>query len=271
MTAARDEALGAVESAEPVGLDDGAPTRLSAARSGQAVSLSFFRFDGWRGRAYAISRMATARAPLARDPDIGFYRLFGTGTGEGFSLSPNLGVWAVLATWPTYEHAKRGVADRPVFRGYRARANESWTVYLGPYAARGRWGGVEPFAPSGDRRTGERPAGGGGGPIAVLTRATIKTRHALAFWRRTPGISANVRDQSTLAFKIGMGESPGRKQVTFSIWRDAEAMRRFAYGDGPHAAAVRAVRDGDWFREELYARFRVLGTEGSWGGEDPLT
>ena len=39
---------------------------------------------------------------------------------------------------------------------------------------------------------------------------------------------------------------------------------------GPHAKAIEAVREGNWFREELYARFRILGDEGSWNGESPL-
>ena len=34
--------------------------------------------------------------------------------------------------------------------------------------------------------------------------------------------------------------------------------------------AIRAVREGGWFSEELYARFRVLGQAGTWGGQDPL-
>ena len=44
----------------------------------------------------------------------------------------------------------------------------------------------------------------------------------------------------------------------------------FARADGAHAQAIRAVREGRWFAEELYARFRIDGTEGSWGGRDPL-
>ena len=40
--------------------------------------------------------------------------------------------------------------------------------------------------------------------------------------------------------------------------------------DGPHAKAIRAVREGGWFKEELYARFTVLGSAGTWEGRDPL-
>src|SRR6056297_3505340 len=64
-------------------------------------------------------------------------------------------------------------------------------------------------------------------------------------------------------------EVPWLHQVTFSIWPDKASMNAFARG-GPHARAIRAVREEGWFREELYARFRVEGGAGSWGGHDPL-
>jgi hypothetical protein len=34
--------------------------------------------------------------------------------------------------------------------------------------------------------------------------------------------------------------------------------------NGPHAEAIRSVRKGDWFREELYARFKVYNQIGNW-------
>ena len=47
-------------------------------------------------------------------------------------------------------------------------------------------------------------------------------------------------------------------------------MAAFARRDGPHARAIRAVREGGWFSEELYARFQVVGDVGAWGGSSPL-
>ncbi|MEM6896867.1 MAG: spheroidene monooxygenase, partial [Pseudomonadota bacterium] len=34
--------------------------------------------------------------------------------------------------------------------------------------------------------------------------------------------------------------------------------------------AIRAVREGAWFKEELYARFAVTGDHGQWEGQSPL-
>ena len=103
-----------------------------------------------------------------------------------------------------------------------------------------------------------------------MTRATLKARITAQFWRRVPDISAAIGADPNVIFKIGVGEVPWIHQVTFSIWPDAASMATFAREDGPHARAIRAVREGNWFREELYARFRILGTQGTWDGANPL-
>ncbi len=228
----------------------------------QTVSLSFFRFAGPLARLWALGMMGAARRPLARVPQIGFWKLCGSGTGEGFTPLPNTAVYAILATWPSHEVARAQVETARIFRRYRARATESWTVFLTPTQARGAWSGRAPFVPG--------AGAGASGPIAALTRATVKPRIALQFWRRVPDISAMIGSDANVAFKIGIGEVPLLHQVTFSIWPDATAMAGFAR-TGPHAAAITAVRDGDWFSEELYARFAVQSDSGSWNGASPLS
>ncbi len=90
------------------------------------------------------------------------------------------------------------------------------------------------------------------------------------FWGRVPDIQNVIGDDPNVAFKIGIGEVPWLHQVTFSIWPDQASMNAFARESGPHARAIKAVRDEGWFKEELYARFRVLGDAGQWGGQSPL-
>lgn len=206
--------------------------------------------------------MGAARPMLARVPDIGFWKLLGSGTGEGFTPLPNTGVYAILAVWPDTATARARTAEAAVYRRYLHRARESWTLFLTPIAARGRWAGRAPFSTVADPQTG---------PIAALTRASVRPRKALKFWARVPDISAVIGADPEVAFKIGVGEVPLLHQVTFSIWPDARSMARFARADGPHARAIEAVRAGDWFSEELYARFRVAGERGTWAGTSPLS
>tara|TARA_R110002020_G_scaffold176756_12_gene369258 strand:+ start:10784 stop:11425 length:642 start_codon:yes stop_codon:yes gene_type:complete len=205
--------------------------------------------------------MGLARPGMARIPDVGFWKLCGSGTGEGFTPVPNISVYAILATWPDLSSARTHVNDNATFRRYRTRAREDWTVFLTPVDARGAWSGVQPF------KAGETAQDG---PVAALTRATIRPSAALRFWQRVPDISAAIGEDENVMFKIGIGEVPMLHQITFSIWPDAAAMARFARADGPHARAIDAVRRGRWFREELYARFRVLDHIGTWNGTRPL-
>ncbi|SFS19871.1 spheroidene monooxygenase [Yoonia litorea] len=225
----------------------------------QTVSLSFYRFAGAASRVWALTMMGAARLPLARTPDIGFWKLCGSGTGEGFTPVPNTAVYAILATWPDAATARKRTTEG-VFARYIAKATETWTVFLQTQSVRGAWSGQSPFAPT---------QASGTGALAALTRATIKPHIAARFWARVPNISEVIGQDPNVAFKIGIGEVPMLHQVTFSIWPDEKTMAGFAR-TGPHAEAIRAVRDEGWFREELYARFAVHSDRGTWNGTSPL-
>lgn len=225
----------------------------------QTATLSLFRFARWRDRFWVLGQMALARPGLARIAGLEFARLCGSGTGEGFTPRPNTAVWAIFAVWHDQGAAQAGVDRGPVFARWRAHAQENCTLYLEPYSARGAWAGVAPL----------RPHGSDSGRLAALTRASVRPGAALRFWKHVPDISARIGSNPDVAFKIGIGEVPFLHQVTFSVWPDAARMAAFAR-TGPHASAIAAVRAGDWFSEELYARFRVTGSTGTWEGRDPL-
>lgn len=228
----------------------------------QTVTLSLFRFDTRLTRLWVLGQMGVARFGLARTPDIGFWKLCGSGTGEGFTPRPNWDVWAILSVWPDLATARARISSAPVFTRWRQQAGEDWTIFLSPASARGDWSGRIPFAVTDPMLPGA---------VAALTRATLRPSKLMKFWGRVPDISAVIGADPNVVFKIGIGEVPILHQVTFSVWPDAAAMANFARGDGPHGRAIRAVRDEGWFHEELYARFRILGSLGTWGGNCPLT
>lgn len=226
----------------------------------QTVTLSLFRFDRALARLWVLGQMGAARLRLPHVPGLDFWKLCGSGTGEGFTPKPNWGTWAILSVWKSRDMADLGLQAQP-FTRWRAKSDESCALFLEPYSARGHWAGVAPFTPAGSSPDG---------PIAAMTRATVKPGRALRFWGRVPDISAKVGSDPNVIFKIGIGEVPLLHQVTFSVWPDAQSMADFARR-GPHAEAIRAVRDEGWFNEELYARFRISGTQGTWQGRAPLS
>ena len=226
----------------------------------QSVTLSLFRFGTARARAWALFQMGPARFALRAIRDIGTVKLCGSGVGEWFTPIPDTSVYAILATWPDHDTARRAMFGTPVFRRYAAMADETMTLFLTPTAARGLWDGAAPFTPQKAETDG---------PVAALTRATVRMRTARRFWRHEPAITKAIGANPDVLFKIGIGELPLVRQATFSIWPDTASMAEFARTDGPHATAIRAVRDEGLFKEELYARFRVDAIEGRWAGRTP--
>jgi len=205
--------------------------------------------------------MGLSRVDFWRDRDCRFWKLCGSGSGQGFTPIPNTKVWAILACWPDIETAQDRIRKAGVYKRWARRATESWTLFLNPTSARGSWSGRTPFIPS------ETPDG----PVAALTRGTIRARHLAQFWRAEPAISARIGVNPDVLFKIGIGEMPWLHQVTFSVWPDTASMARFARTSGAHAEAIRQVREGGWFAEELYARFHVAGEAGAWRDAPPLS
>jgi len=228
------------------------------------TTISFYRFVGLWPRFWAFTHMQLAKGPLSRVPGIGFHRTLGTGSGEGFDLWPNFGVYAILATWPSEAHARAQLADAPIFGRYRAMSAESWTLYLGATRSRGAWREAQPFLPR-----APRPARAAGAPVVVLTRATIRPRSLWRFWTSVRPVSLATCGEDGLAFTVGLGEVPALHLMTLSVWRDEDALVSFAYRKGPHRAAIKSARTQGWFQEDLFARFEVLAAEGEWNGARP--
>lgn len=227
----------------------------------QTVSLSVFRFDAPSARMWAFVQMGAARLDFWRDRQVGFWKLCGSGPRGRFTPGSDGSVWAILATWPDADTARDRTGTAPVYRRWRAHASESATLFLSPASARGRWSGKAPFEV-------EDPAISG--PVAALTRASIRPRRLVKFWTEAPDVQGAIDADPNVMFKVGLGEVPFLHQMTFSIWPDTATMSAFARREGPHSHAIRAVRAGDYFSEELYARFRVTDAVGTWEGRPPL-
>ncbi|SOC04368.1 spheroidene monooxygenase [Rhodobacter sp. JA431] len=230
----------------------------------QVVCLTVFRFPKVMDRLWAVGQMALGHWSLSRMKGLEFYRLMGSGTQEGFTPIPNTAVWGILTVWPDEEIARKQVMTHPFFNAYRRRAAESWTVFMEPTRARGKWGGAERLRPvPDDAMTPD-------GPVVALTRAQVRPGSAVAFWSRVPKIQTMIGADPNVRFKLGLGEFPLFFQMTFSIWPNRATMDAFARGETPHGQAIRSAYDDKWFTEDMYARLRVTGSEGTWNGADPL-
>jgi spheroidene monooxygenase len=225
------------------------------------VTLSLHRHATLAGKLWAFAQMGLARLALARVPGLVHWKLMGTGAGEGFSTTPNFGVYTLMCVWRDEVSAKRALEAAQPFRRWRNRADEAAVLWLEPTQSRGKWDGAAPF---GEGTALAEP----GGVVVALTRATLKFAHLRAFWSKVPAISEAILEEDKRHFMIGMGEVPWLHQVTFSIWSDEAAMRAFSLKSPAHGEAVRLAYHKGWFAENLFARFNLLRIDGRWAALD---
>ena len=138
-------------------------------------------------------------------------------------------------------------------------------VRLAPVSWHGAWGGRDPLA-------GAVPVDAGDGPVAILTRAAIRTPVAAPpSIARSAAPDADLPRQPGLLAAVGIGERPLLRQANFSLWRTLADATRYAYARPAHREVVRRARAEDWFAEELFARFVPYALRRDLGGPRPAT
>ena len=229
------------------------------------TTLTLFTLQPGRRR-WGLAQMGTSPGALRRVAGLRFFHLLGSGAANGFGALPNLDRYGLLAVWADAAAAAAFFRVHPLWAEYERRSRETWTAELAPLRAHGLWDGVNPFDYQADAPT--PPAATE--PVAVLTRASIRLRKAPRFWRFVEPASRGLAGAPGVRLAIGLGELPLVRQATFSVWDSAEAMRDYAYRDERHREVIQLTRREAWYSEELFARFRVLGSTGTVDGVNPL-
>lgn len=217
-------------------------------------------------RRWGLAQMGTSPRVLQRVPGLHFFQLLGSGAANGFGFLPNLDRYGFLGVWETTEAATAFFEQHPLWADYQRRSRETWMAELVPLRSHGLWDKVNPF----DYQDENALAAEAAGPVAVLTRASIRLRRAWRFWGYVEPTSRALADAPGVRLAIGLGELPLVRQATFSIWDSAAAMQQYAYRDERHREVIQLTRREGWYGEELFARFRVLSSYGTVDGKSPL-
>lgn len=208
-----------------------------------------------------LARLGIDRPRLDRVDGLAFWRLLGTGRGNDTGPGADLTRSAVFAVWDDESDLDRFLGSHSIARRWD-RAAESWHVRLRSLGGHGRWRGVDPLdgMVKGDR----------GGPVAIITRADVRRSAGRAFGEAAREVDTELHTADGLIDVVGVGEAPVGRLATFSLWESMEAVKAFAYSMPRHQEVIEQTRVGDWYSEEMFARFEPYGSTGEWDGRDPL-
>ena len=222
---------------------------------------------------FALVAMALFHIPLLLQKKIRFYKLMGCGKGGSFSILPDWQQWAVLVVKESIHKEvsqQQGLNDQLrviygswITRWWRFWGCETLTVLLQPLESKGTWDGKTVFGPFTVQKDFT-------GPIAVLTRASIRLSKLRRFWKFVAPTGAEIAEANGLIFSQGIGEAPWIRQATFSVWESKEAMKSFAYKRKNHVEVIQLTHKERWYAEEMFVRFALLATMGSLKGRNPV-
>jgi hypothetical protein len=234
------------------------------------VTLTIIRYPK-RFVYFALLAMAVHRFPFWFNRKISFFKLMGCGKNGTFDKHPDWQQWGIMAAHKQSLHISDLNEDTRISQLYGSFIHswfrffncETWTIFLEPIEGHGSWDGKQPFGKLA-KDTGYD------GPIAILTRATIRLSKLKAFWQNVNGVAVQMAGANGFITSIGIGETPYIKQATFSIWQSREAMRQFAYQMHQHKEVIQKTRKEKWYSEDMFVRFKPIKTMGTIKGGDPL-
>jgi len=215
-----------------------------------------FKFSSAKHKWTAFKNLGRPEIHFSDLKNVSFGKAMGTGSGNGFSVIPSLSKYGFLVLLESDEHDFNSVWNAQVFSEYRQNCHSFLHVMGRPLKAHGKWNGEEPF--NDIHRTPDPQL-----PIAVLTRATIRGKRLLEFWRNVPKTSKFMFNHPAALYQTGIGEYPLFMQATFSIWKSRKALVEAAYSDTVHGEIVKKTRERNWYKEELFAEFSIDRVEQS--------
>lgn len=220
----------------------------------ELTTITFFKFR--KNKAWAFAQMGLLPSKIEQQKGLIFFKLMGTGGGNGFGLWPDFGTYAFLGVWDNQQSADNFLSRNDIFKNYYQKSYSFRTIKMLSVKSHGLWSGQNPFKEHKLNKTNSDL------PVAVITRATLRPSRLLAFWKSVPVASAAIEKAQGVQYFKGIGEWPFVQQATLSLWDSFEAVKQFAYGEKTHATIVKKTRSQNWYSEDLFARFHVLSDTG---------
>ena len=201
----------------------------------QITTISFFKFSSLQNKIWAVVMMLLAHKDLYKVKGLSFYRLMGSGKDKGFNPLPDWSVYSLIQVWKSEEAANEFFNRSKLIKKYKNHTKEMYTLY-----------------------------------IAIITRATIKLSWLFRFWKYVPTSQEPLDGNKGLIYTKGIGEVPVVQMATFSLWKNFNAVKEYAYKSKQHKDAIRKTRKNKWYKEELFSRFHPYKSLGTWDDNNQL-
>ena len=219
----------------------------------QITSVTIFKLNSLASKFWAFQQVPLALFRLKKVPGLTFFKSMGSGGGKGFDFMPSFNTYAWLLVWETQQHSDDFYSNNPYFLTYKKKCFSLQTLFLKNIVSHGKWSGINPFDQGAVMNDTSK--------IVVLTRARIKWFRLWQFWSKVGRTANELYKFDELEFAIGIGELPFIQQATVSVWKNYEAMKRYAYADETHKNVIKLTQKYKWYSEELFARFILLSTK----------
>jgi len=194
-------------------------------------------------------------------PGLLFAKVMGSGEGGGFGLRPSGTHRGLIFLFDSLKSAC-DYLNSPDAQLYRDKSREWWQGLLVVNSCRGTWNS------QGWQSQGfldELEVQNYQGPVASLTRGSIRASKAPAFWRYTPAAQEDLHQALGCELAVGLGEAPVVRQCTFSVWDNTASMMNYSR-QGAHMKAIAAANKHQFFTESMFVRMQILQMVGEWKG-----
>ena len=216
------------------------------------TTISFFKYK--TNKYWAFKQMRLAFDLIKNSPGVMFFKLLGTGAGDGFSLFPDFSTYSILCVWENEDDAINFINKSDHSKVISQKAFSRHDFFLKTIKCHGKWDGEAPFIANSEVYNEKNK-------IGIITRAKINKFRLFEFWSSVPTASKAIMNARGVEWCKGIGEWPLIHQATFSVWDNLESVKKFAYGSGDHSKIVQKTKKRNWYSEDLFARFEILRSE----------
>jgi hypothetical protein len=222
----------------------------------QTAVLSLVHYSS-NALAWGLSRFVIGKYSVKNIPGLAFFKILGSGQNGGFQLKPSLNKQGLLCVFDSVENATDFRENSTLIQRYQDHAEEFFCVTLQSFSTKGSWS---------SKTIEVTQAPPISGPIAGITRASIKWYKAPQFWAKAPPAEDSLRQAHGCLLAAGLGEAPYLRQATFTMWDSQSSMDAYARS-GAHLEAIRSAYQGAFFSESMFTRFIPINPHGVWRGQ----